>query len=232
MAASLAIGASALGAEKYPRVAAHMIGNPHNYQEAGVQAQLAKFNLVMVNYWPGWEIAKGTTIGQVAANIKAKNPSSKFFVYVIPGGLSRSPAAWADIVTKLDSSNWWLYSSGGSGNAVSDSWPGYFTTNTTLFAPKDSNGDRYVDWYAKWLARKYYQPNPQIDGFYTDTVYWQPRDTGDWNRDGTADSPTNPTVSQWFRDGYKAYFDQLKAQLPADKLQIATSATGAIPMRC
>ena len=218
---ALALAGVANAAEKYPRVAAHTIGNPHNYESAALQSTLAKFDIVMMNYWPGWETGKGTTMNAVAQNIKAKNPNAKVFLYVIPGGLSRSPAAWAELVQKLDENKWWLYPSGSSGSAVADSWPGYYTANTTLFAPKDANGDRWIDYFAKWITKKYYQPNPAIDGFYTDTVYWKPRDTGDWNRDGRSDDPSDATVAGWMREGYAAYFSTLRAQLPANKMQIA-----------
>lgn len=227
MSIRLLIGVTALlvtgalhAGEGYPRVAAHTIGNPHNYENAALQSQLSKFDLSIINYWPGWEGGRGTTMDGVVRNIKSKNPKAKVVVYVIAGGLARKEGAWAELVSALDANKWWLYPSGASGSPVADSWPGYNTTNTTLFAPKDANGDRWVDFFAKWLARNYYQKNSSIDGFYTDTVYWKPRDKGDWNRDGTVDNNSDAKVSGWFREGYAAFFGTLRKQLPAEKLQL------------
>src|SRR5690606_35161166 len=95
--AALAIAGVAQAGEGYPRVAAHTIGNPHNYESSALQAQLAKFDLAILNYWPGWEGGRGTTMEAVVRNIKSKNPQSKVFLYVIAGGLSRKEAAWSEL---------------------------------------------------------------------------------------------------------------------------------------
>ena len=62
-----------------------------------------------------------------------------------------------------------------------------YETNTTTFTSTNSSGQHYVDWRAAWQVQTFATPNPAIDGFYTDNVFWKPRVDGDWNRDGASD---------------------------------------------
>ena len=215
------VGAAAT--PNFPRPAAHFIGSPQNYDNAAVQQRLAKFQLSIINYWPGWDSGRSATMNQLVQNIKTTNPGSRVFLYVIP---NQTGTTLTDLVNKLDTMHWWLYPSGGAGSPVADSWPGNHTINTTQFTPADSNGDIYVDWAAKWANTNYLSPNPNVDGLYVDAVYWQPRDTGDWNRDGSTDSNTDPIVRQWYRQGISRYFTKLRAA-SSGKLFLANSADWA-----
>ena len=62
--------------------------------------------------------------------------------------------------------------------------------NTTIVYPANSSNQCYVDWRASWNVTNFATPNPAIDGFFTDNVFWSPRVNGDWQQNGTSDSDT------------------------------------------
>jgi hypothetical protein len=226
----ISAGAWAFDPPSFPRLAADWTSN-QNYQDPAIQSQLARGSIAIIGVWPGWESGRGTTVQQVIKNIKAINPNTLVFNYIsnneIPADRSAYPA-WAPLYSKLDSMGWFLYANGGCCAQVNSTWPGAVILNNTLFAPPDANGDRWVDWYAKWVVNQYYVPNPSFDGFFTDNVFWKPAVDGDWNRDGSTDSASNPTVQTWFRQGYAHHFTLLKSLMPG-KFQIGNVAEWGDP---
>jgi hypothetical protein len=132
------------------------------------------------------------------------------------------------MIAKINEMHWWLYPSGTSGTPVPSAFPGATEVNNTLFTHPDSNGDNWVNWYAKFAAQTYSVPNPAADGFITDNVFWRPRVNGDWNLDGVTDSDTNPTAGQWYRQGYAQHFAVLKQQMPG-KYQLGNVTDWGVP---
>jgi len=124
--------------------------------------------------------------------------------------------------TKVNAMNWWLYQNGTTGTVVTNN--GYPQVNITNFVPPDSTGELYTDWHATWSVANLVTPWPALDGLFTDNVYWMPPESGDWNRDGVTDSPSNPSVQQWYRQGFQRFFNDLAAQLPG-KLLLGNMAT-------
>ena len=206
----------------FPRLGGYLIGSPQNYEDPNYQKQIARLNVVILNDWPGWNgfYTFGTSIQQVTQAIKAINPNELVFVYQDINEMQPSASVWSIVLNGLNSNHWWLTSSGVSGSPVTSTYgTGYQIMNTTTFSQKDSSGNHYVDWRAKYNVQTFYTPNPAIDGFYTDNVFWKPRVDGDWNMDGVVDSQNTPAVQTWFRQGYVAYFNDLKALMPG-KYQI------------
>jgi len=220
--------ASAFTDPPFPHLAALWIGN-QVYQDATVQQQLARGSIAVISVYPGWGASTGTTVQQVIQNIKAINPNTLVFQYINNNEISYDRAAnalFADLYAKLDSMNWYLYANGGSGTIVNSWFPGAYELNNTLFVPLDSNGDTWVTWYAKWAVQQYAVPNPALDGFYLDNVFWEPRVDGDYNRDGTTDSATNPTTATWWRLGVRKHFDTMHQLMPG-KFQTGNVDWGA-----
>lgn len=222
--AGLVASESALSwtAPGYPRVAGNFIGSPQNYQDPANQQQLARFNLDLLNIWPGWQSGRGTTFAQVVQNIKAISPNTLVFPYTImqtlgPAPSSASADVWSVERAALNNNQWWLYSSGTSGQVLDG---GFIVTNETLFTPVDSNGYHFVDWFAHFIVQQFYTAAPAIDGFYSDNIFVKPRDAGDWNRDGSTDSTGDPTVATWLRQGEAQYVKDLVSLMPG-KLQMA-----------
>jgi len=229
IAAGLGLSAHAATDGSFPRLGAYDIGGPQNYDNSTVQKNLAKLDVVVLNVWPGWSNGRSMSMQQVVNNIKTMNPGERVFLYLDINEL-QSPAssAWNAVQDKLNQMNWWLYPSGSGGTPVKSSYgSNYNEINTTVFTPKDSDGLNFLDWYAKFAVTQFYTPSPSIDGFYTDNVFAKPRVNGDWNLDGTSDSQSSSTVASWYRDGYVAFINALRAQMPG-KLQTGNVADWAL----
>jgi hypothetical protein len=203
-------------------------GGQTNYDNSAFQAQLAKFNITIFSIWPGWSGGGAMTMNQSVKAIKAINPQELVFLYISNNEVLNNDSALSALTDKINSMHWWLYPSGTSGNPVASAYGGATEVNNTVFTHPDSSGDDWVKWYAKWVVQSYYVPNPSIDGFFTDNVFHQPRVNGDWNLDGASDSASNPTVGQWYRQGYNQHFTTLNQLMPG-KYQIGNVADWGTP---
>ena len=229
-AASLlfAIPASAADSPPFPRLAGVNNGGPHNYEDPAYQAKLAKLNFSVLNIWVGWEATRDMTMEQVVRNIKAINPNSKVFLYENSMEVAEDRAAASMVFDKVDQMKWWAYPRGGTGEALLSPFgqreqkPNY-QVNTTLFTPRDSSGYQQWEWHARWIVQQYYKPNPSIDGFFEDNVFWKPRVDADWNRDGITDPKDSPQAGKWLREGYRKRFELLHTLMPG-KLMIGNVA--------
>jgi hypothetical protein len=219
----VALAATTAGAyEKptYPRTAGLNMGSPFNYDEPAYKASLSKLDVMILNTYPGNKPIEG-----VVRDIKAVSPKALVFLYVNSNehgdaALYGGGTTWDAYRTKLDSMKWWLYSAGPSGTKVKSSYgTGYYIINNTPQSAKDSGGKSAIDWITRYYVDSYYKPNPSIDGFFMDNVFWKPRVTGDWNRDGKADAKDDPQAATWLRQGYAQYFKVVKGLMPG-KFQI------------
>ena len=226
VALSLAFVASqAEAADSYPRRAGYLISNPHNYWDSNYQKDIAGLDIAIISSYPNWGASVGTTTEAAVKQIKAKNPNTRVFLYVIPESqIYPVSSTWSGLGSKLDSQKWWLYPSGSSGSkVVSDTGSTNFILNITNYAKTDSSGQRLNQWFASYMADQIYKPAPSIDGFFTDSLYWKPRKDGDWNLDGKSDSQNSDTVRQWYRQGWASYIAALRSKMPGKK-QIANVA--------
>jgi hypothetical protein len=208
--------ASAQATTSFPKLGGYLIGSPQNYDNAQYAAQIAKLDIAILSVWPGWAGSTGGNMQQAVSAIKAINPKEIILLYNDINEL-QNPASspFASVGAQLNNNGWWLYSAGSGGSVVASSWGnGFYETNTTLYSSTNASGQHYVDWRAAWEVQNFATPNPAIDGFFTDNVFWAPRVNGDWNRDGVSDSSGNATVQSWYRQGYAAYFKDLKAGMP------------------
>jgi hypothetical protein len=229
-AASLlfAVSAPAADSPPFPRLAGVNNGGPHNYEDTAYQQKLAKLSYSVLMSWPGWGKSAGTSMEQVVRNIKAINPDSKVFLYTNSMEVADGNAAMAEYFNKVDQMKWWAYPRGSTGETLLSPFgkrtsKEVYLINNTLFAPRDSSGYQEWEWHARYVVRTLYKPNPSIDGFFEDNVFWRPRVDADWNRDGTTDSMNSPQAGQWLREGYRKRFALLRQLMPG-KLQIGNIA--------
>lgn len=218
-------------APPFPRLASLWTGN-QVYQNAATQQALAHGTIAVINVWPGWQSSSGMSVQQVITNIKAINPNTLVFNYMINSEIAQEPAnpsasVWGPVYKKIDAMNWWLYVNGTSGTHAF-SWPGTWGVNNTLFTPTDSNGDNWVTWFDKWTVSTFSAPTPALDGFYEDNVTWLPLVNADWNRDGTTDLTTNPQAQQWVRQGDALHFDTMHKLMPG-KFQLGNISNWGDP---
>jgi hypothetical protein len=210
-------------------LAVNWISN-QKYGDPAIQSQLAHGDVAVILTWPGWS-ANGAGIGPVLKDIKAINPNILVFEYIKNNeidGTKATNGVFGAVFDKLGAMHWYLYPSGGSGTPVPASWPGATSINNTQFTPRDSNGDNWLSWFAKWSVSTFYTPNPSFDGFAVDNVYTQPRMSGDWNRDGISDSTSSSLAALWQRQGYASFFGTLHSLMPG-KFQIGNIAEWVQP---
>ena len=230
VAAALLLAIPALAADKppFPRLAGVNNGSPHNYDDPAYQAKLAKLDFSLLGYWVGWEKSYGMTMEQVVRNIKSINPGSKVFLYENSMEVAEGNAPLAPVFDKVEQMKWWAFPRGGDGEAQLSPFgkrmdKPSFLVNTTLFTPRDSSGYQAWEWHARWVVQQFYKPNPSIDGFFEDNVFWTPRNDADWNRDGVTDPKDSPQAGKWLREGYRKRFELLHSLMPG-KLMIGNVA--------
>ncbi len=212
MLASLSV--EAYTPDTFPRLASINITEPMNYDSATYQASLARFNLLFLMVWPGWNSGHSQTMNQSVSAIKNINPNAKVYLYGLVESVDTSYPTNSDFGNEINSMSWWLYPNRTSGGPVPSTFPGATSINITNFVRPDANGNHWTDWYANYIVKNYIAPSPAVDGIFTDNVFIQPRVNGDWNLDGVTDSSGSPTVQQWYQQGYSHYFNVMKQLMP------------------
>ena len=233
---ALAACASALAftPPSFPRLGGVQYGNPFNYNDPTVQAQLAKQSIVLLNFYPGMTMS-GTSMDSVAQALHALNPNSLVFLYVQSDyqNPSGSADAWTPYRNQLNAMKWWLYPDTTFSSPVPvENNTGWYTVNNTPNTPQDSSGDDSIDWITKFYVSNYYTPNPHIDGFFMDNVFVKPNVAGDWYRNGTVLQPSDPKAQAAIQSGYERYFSLVRTLMPG-KYQIGNvtewGQSGAVP---
>jgi hypothetical protein len=211
--------------DSFPRLGIYAISSPHDYYDPAYQKSLAKLDVAIISFYPNWGGSKHTNMNETVAAIKKLNPSTRVFLYTLAESLQvPASSAFADYQAKVDSEDWWLSPKGfDSSKVLSDYGKSTYILNITTQSKKDSAGDTFGQWFAGYVGTEYFKPNPNIDGIYTDNVFWKPRRDGDWNGDGVIDSQNSATTQQWYRQGYRLYLDALKKAMPG-KMQLANVA--------
>jgi len=130
----------------FPKLGQMLIGSPQPYGEASSQAQMARYDLVIIDVSPS---SAGPQMRSTLQAIKAKNPNIIILDYLVLNEVSRTGPGQQYLRDKLNAEKWWVYPSGTSGTPVSSVWPGAAMTNYTSAVPTDASGDRYNTWYAE-----------------------------------------------------------------------------------
>jgi hypothetical protein len=221
--AALLLAAVAAATDKppFPRTGAIAIGKPQNYDDRAYQTKLAKVDLSLLSYWPGWNDSHDMSMEQVVRNIKADNPDAKVFLYQNSMQVDANSQAFEPLYRKVEQMRWWAYPAGTGGNRILASYAAkmadpqpIYVTNTTLFTPRDSSGYQWWEYHARWAVQNYYKPSPSIAGLYEDNVFWRPRIDADWNRDGVTDPQKGASAGKWLREGYRKRFALMHQLMP------------------
>ena len=215
----LTAGATAADKPPFPRLAGLNIGGKQDYENPDYQAQLARLDMAVLSYYPGWDSSHHTTMEQVVRRIKSINPDNKIFLYQNSMQVDASSASMAPLREKVEQMRWWAYPAGGVGDRILTTFGAnkgkqIYVTNTTLYTPRDSRGYQWWEYHARWAVDNYYKANPSIAGLFEDNVFWRPRVDADWNRDGTIDSAKSPNAGKWLREGYRQRFALMHQLMP------------------
>jgi hypothetical protein len=217
---AFASAATAWEKPDFPRIGGYKISG-QGYENTTFQNQLARLDVAILGMYPNWETNVSYPMATVVQNMKARNPNILIINYAnVVESKTVYSTPYAEAWNKLTTQKWWLYPKLQSGTAVLSGWPGQTQTNITNWVRPDASGDRYNTWYAKFAYRKLYQTAPALDGIFTDVFRWRPKVTGDWDLDGTSDSPTDADLGKAYRTGKRDYVNKLRSLMPAGKLQI------------
>ncbi len=162
----------------FPRLMGMNIGKK-NYEDVNYQNRLAKLDIVILGFTPGWGGKNSSEkIQQVVRNLKAINSNILVGQYTI---LNESYIdgegkykAHNDKISKIGKEGWWLRN--GSGNRVR--WSAKYNTyevNFLRWAKPDSEGKRYPEWIAARDFNLFFKPVPELDIWYFDNVMVRPR---------------------------------------------------------
>lgn len=183
----------------------------------------AKYPIVVINRSRG-QLAQATTFNN---SVRAINPSAKIYQYVILNeeGDNSSPTSdhfpfWQAVTNGgTDGLSWWVKDAATQNKTQWTSSFGNYELNITNYTTADSSGKRVpqvrADFYWTYYLSIF---GSSIDGVFQDNLFWRPRHAvglasntaGDYNRDGSNDSISDPTLQSEYRASYTRFWDQLK----------------------
>ena len=210
----------------YPRLGLIAIGFDQRYLPT-VWPIFAKFNVVVIGgNWERWGDARAYTREDVVSGIKtASTVGTKVFQYIELGSAPTPTrpdlttlTPWSDA---LQANNWWLYQNGTSGPYAAANSTTLYVDESHFNIPDPTTGLWPYAFGAKVAYETFFQGRPDhprdaapsLDGFFLDNVSNLPAN-GDWNRDGTTDTGSDPTVRHWVQTGEKDFYDEMHALMP------------------
>ena len=135
----------------YPRLLSMNIGTK-NYHEPAYQDAMARFDIVILGFYPGWRGDRGgQRLREVVADLKRRNPRLLVGQYTVlneSGDNADKNPAIRDRIDKLNRENWWLRKADGGKTSWTERYSAY-DINFTQWSKPDANGDRYPQWLAQ-----------------------------------------------------------------------------------
>lgn len=204
----------------FPRVMGMQIGGPAQYDDPAYRRDLARFDVLVLNFWPQWKEWKygHHAMHDVLADLKRQNPRVIIGQYT---NLNEAKTADnpdrvnLDLATKLDQENWWLRNARGTRQQWTDRYQ-TFDVNLTAWMPVDGHGQRYPEWYADRNFRTFFRDNPEFSFWYLDNTLSRPAvRQADWNDDGRDDDGRDPAIARAHRLGHVQYWNRIRVLQPA-----------------
>ncbi len=201
----------------FPRIMAMAIGNKH-YDDQVYKKNLAKADIVILGFYPGWGKYKGkhSERGIVKA-LKKMNPNILVGQYTI---LNEAPSsnnmksASRDLGRKIDKEGWWLRNSNGERVQWTKKYNNW-DVNITSKVKKDRDGLRYPKWLARRDYRIYFNKIPEFDIWYLDNAISRPAvKEADWDLDRRNEKHTDLEVGREYRLGNIAEWNEIKRLKP------------------
>jgi hypothetical protein len=201
VAAFAQIHTAAAQSTPFPRLGAYLIGGTIDYANL---SHIGNLQVAVFAAYPGYT-AGGKNLQQQVAAVKALNPNMKITVYAKVNSANLSLSAYQAEYNAASTNNWWLRSGWPSGTIV------------TTFSGTENDLNLTVSAYRQWMATFFVGFEtvvaPNLDGIFTDNFYQVPRESGDYLRNGTTQSYTDPTVQQNWRNGYAAWDAALRSAM-------------------
>jgi hypothetical protein len=197
----------------FPRLMGMNIG-AKNYHEPAYQAQLARYQVLALDFFPGWRSGRGSAnpIRDALRAIKARNPDILIGQY---STLVDVPLQAANKVEKMDAEGWWLFNSRHERQRPDPQYDTY-DANITEWAPVDEQGRRYPEWAAEQEYRLFHQQLPEIGFWYLDNSTSRPLvKRADWDRDGRDETNTDPRIARAWRAGHLRGWQRIRKLEPS-----------------
>ena len=223
LACALLAAAAAAPAQEFPRLMGMNIGAKH-YDDPLYQEQLARLDVVILNFYRGWNphgyaATPAAAMREVVRSLKAQNPRLLVGQYTVMNETNDDPrdVATRDLREKLHAEGWWLRNA--AGRRVQ--WTGRYAnweTNFTPWAKPDALGRRWPEWLAERNHAVFFKDVPEFDLVYLDNVMRPLRVRGDWDGDGADDDPKAAKVLQAHYAGHLAHWRRLRELMPGKPL--------------
>jgi hypothetical protein len=223
LACALLAAAAVAQAQDFPRLMGMNIGAKH-YDDPLYQEQLARLDVVILNFYRGWNphgyaASPAAAMSKALRAIKAKNPRLRAGQYTVMNEAYDDPrdTATLDLRGKLHGEKWWLRNAAGDKvqwTSLYSSWE----TNFTPWAGPDARGRRWPEWLAERNHAVYFRDVAEFDLVYLDNVMNPPRVKGDWDGDGVNDDPKDVKVLQAHFAGHLAHWRRLRELMPGKPL--------------
>lgn len=202
----------------FPRTMGMNIGLK-NYDDPTYQSDLARLDVVILGFYPGWSGKNGwASMAETVRAIKAKNPNILVGQYTVLSETQASSdrtSADGDKGRKLDAEGWWLRDADGDRVQWTDRYAA-FDVNISGWARQDKNGERYPEWLAQRDFHQYFKSVPQFDIWFFDNALGRPAVTlADWDGDGRNDSRDDPRIASAYRKGHVAHWEAARRLYPA-----------------
>jgi len=159
----------------------------------------------------------------VVNTMRQVNPSIKLAHYtnMIDAQLSNPDPVGGVIhnlmADQINANDWWKRNASGQLTQWTTGYATYIV-NPTAWAPKDASGRRWPQVAAQLETDLTLSKVSGLDYIYVDNVWWRPRTTGDWKRNGTNQLNTDPVIQAAVRQGIVDYFSALRTLNPGKKI--------------
>lgn len=204
----------------YPRIGAYEIAGTKETVKPAYRQTMAKHDIVILGMWRGWSGQDAETNAQldmrdVVVDIKRRaaqmgNNSiliGKYTMYMESGSDPGEGVSSSERFQKLSSevgpgyrtnNDWWARNSLGQNTS---SYRGNWNTNITEFVTRDSNGDTWPEWAAKYDYENFFRNVPELDVWFIDNWFYRARVKADWDGDGQNDDRNSDVVKRYYRKG-------------------------------
>lgn len=203
----------------FPRLMGMNIG-AKKYDEPEYQAALARYNVVVLDFYAGWRQGRGSPdpISDAVRAIKAHNPSVLIAQYTI---FTEARRDGSDRAIKIDSANWWLRDSRGRPVQWTERYSAY-DINITEWAKPDDAGLRYPEWLVE-RDYKLFHERSDFDIWYLDNSASKPMvRQADWAGTGRDQRNDDPGIGAAYRRGHAKGWEHIR-KLQPDTLLIGNS---------
>lgn len=196
----------------FPRVMGMNIGRK-NYHEPAYQAALARHQVLVLDFFPGWRQGQGRPdpIGDALRALRDRNGDLLIGQY---STLIDVPMAQQDKVRRTEDGGWWLRNSRGERVKPFKEYD-TFDANITDWAPPDAEGRRYTEWAVERDFALFHRRHPEFGFWYLDNSTSKPLvERADWDGDGRDESNDDPRVARAYRAGHARGWRRIRALQP------------------